>query len=236
MFGGLVATLAPPIVLDQNAETFLIAAPASGSTVTKYMMTNSSHPASTALVASTIAVPAYNVPPGAHQFGTTDLLDTSDSRFVNASTQNGNDLWQTHTLVLSGSAAPKFYRINTANNTVAQSGFFYQTSTSDDFNASITANANGDAFVTWTATDPANSRNAQAMFSGKRTADTSIPIGGVVGVISSTFYNPSGDATERWGDYSAVTIDPSSTSKAWLVNEKINSTTMWGSQIMQVGF
>jgi len=38
------------------------------------------------------------------------------------------------------------------------------------------------------------------------------------------------------GDYSAITIDPSNTSKAWLVNEKINSTTVWGSQIMQVSF
>ena len=240
VFGPLVGTLAPPIVLDQNANTFLIAAPApltSGSTFTKYTMTNSSHPASTALVASTITLPsAYSIPPSAHQPGTTALLDTSDSRFVNASTQNGNDLWQTHTIALSGSATPKFYRINTAVNTISQSGFFFQTNTSDDFNASITANANGDSFVTWTATDPANSRNAQVMFSGKRSADTAIPApGGVVGVISSTFYDTT-DAKERWGDYSAITIDPSSTSKAWLVNEKVNSTTIWGSQIMQVGF
>ena len=67
-------------------------------------------------------------------------------------------------------------------------------------------------------------------------SDRGEPGTGVVGVTSLTFYNPSSDTTERWGDYSAITIDPSSTSKAWLVNEKINSTTVWGSQIMQVGF
>src|SRR5229473_2170606 len=38
---GLVGTLAPPIVLDQNAKTFLLAAPTSGTTFTKYTMTNS---------------------------------------------------------------------------------------------------------------------------------------------------------------------------------------------------
>ena len=237
VFKGLAGTLAPPIVLDQNGNTFLIAAPPSGTTLTKYTVTNSSHPASTALVSSSITVPSYNVPPGAHQVGTTNLLDTSDSRFVNASTQNGDDLWQTHTVGLSGSATPKFYRVNTATNTVSQSSTFFQTSTSDDFNASITANVNGDAFVTWTATDATNSNNAQVIFSGKRSADTSITSpGGVAGIISSTFYDPSSDTTERWGDYSAVTIDPSSISKAWLVNEKINSTSSWGSQIMQVGF
>jgi hypothetical protein len=236
LFTGLVGTLAPPIVLDQNGNTFLLAAPTSGTTFTKYSVTNSSR-SNIGLTSSTVTVPSYSVPPGAHQMGTTDLLDTSDSRFVNASTQNGNDLWQTHTVGLSGSATPKFYRINTATNTVSQSSIFFQTSTSDDFNASIAANANGDTFVTWTATDPTNAHNAQVMFSGKRSADTSITSpGGVAGVISSTFYNPSTDTTERWGDYSAITIDPSSISEAWLVNEKINSTTAWGSQIMQVGF
>ena len=34
----------------------------------------------------------------------------SDSRFVNASTQSGNDLWQTHTIALGSFPAPKFYR------------------------------------------------------------------------------------------------------------------------------
>ena len=235
VFGGLVGTLAPPIVLDQNANTFLIAAPSSGTALTKYTMTNSSHPASTALAASSIAVSSYSVPPGARQAGTTDLLETSDSRFVNASTQNGNDLWQVHTISSNGSATPKFYRLNTASNTVSQSGFFFQTSTSDDWNASIAANAAGNAFVTWSSTDATHNINAQVVFSGKQNADTTIPAG-IVGVTSSTFYNPSNKPTERWGDYSAITIDPSSISKAWLVNEKINSTALWGSQIMQVSF
>jgi hypothetical protein len=234
-FGGLIGTLAPPIVLDQNANAFLIAAPSSGSALIKYTMTNSSHPASTALAVSSITVPSYSVPPGARQAGTTDLLETSDSRFVNTSTQNSNDLWQVHTISLNGSATPKFYRLNTSSNTVSQSGFFFQTSTSDDWNASIAANTAGNAFVTWSSTDTTHNINAQVVFSGKQNADTSIPAG-VVGVTSSTFYNPTDNPTERWGDYSAITIDPSTTSKAWLVNEKINSTSVWGSQIMQVSF
>ncbi len=236
VFIGLVGTLAPPIVLDQNANTFLIAAPPSGTTFTKYTMTNSSHPGSTALVSSTVTVPSYTIPPDAHQSGTTDLLDTSDSRFVNASTQNGIDLWQTHTIAFGSFPAPKFYRINNSTNAVLQSSFFFHSSTSDDWNASITTNTSNNTFVTWSSTDAGSGVNAQVVFSGKLDADTSIPAGGVVGFTSPTFYNPSTDTTERWGDYSAVTIDPSSTSKAWLVNEKINSTALWGSRIMQVGF
>jgi len=235
VFTGLAGTLAPPIVLDQNANSFLLAAPPSGTTFTKYTLTNSSRPNGTALVSSAATVPSYSVPPDAHQSGTTNLLDTSDSRFVNASTQNGDDLWQTHTIALGSFPAPKFYRINTSSNTVAQSGFFFQTGTSDDWNASITTNTSNNTFVTWSSTDANVGVNAQVVFSGKLNGDPGIPAG-IVGVTSPTFYNPSADTTERWGDYSAVTIDPSAISKAWLVNEKINTTSLWGSQIMQVGF
>jgi hypothetical protein len=233
VFTGLVGTLQPPIVLDQNGSSFLLAAPTSGTTLTKYTLTCSSHPNCTALVASTVPVPFYGIPPDAHQSGTTDLLDTSDSRFVNASTQSGNDLWQTHTVALGAFPGPKFYRIDTSTNTITQSSFFFQSGTSDDWNASITANTpSNDAFVTWSSTDASVGVNAQVIFSGKTDLAGAIPAG-LVAFTSPTFYNPSTDTVERWGDYSAITVDPSNTSRAWLVNEKINTTALWGSRITQ---
>jgi hypothetical protein len=87
VFTGLVGTLAPPIVRDQNASTFLIAAPSSGTTFSKYTATNTSKGFAISVVGPvSITVPSYSVPPSASQPGTTKLLDTSDSRFVNAST------------------------------------------------------------------------------------------------------------------------------------------------------
>src|SRR5881394_2557977 len=153
IFTGLVGTLAPPIVRDQNSSTFLIAAPPSGTTFRKYTVTNTSRAGISLTGPVSITVPSYSVPPSAHQPGTTKLLDTSDSRFVNASTQSGADLWQTHTIALGGFPAPKFYRINTSTNTVSQSGFYFASATSDDFNASIAANDAGECFVTYSSTD-----------------------------------------------------------------------------------
>ena len=238
IFTGLAATLAPPIVLDQNASTFLIAAPPSGTTLTKFTATNTSHPSSTRLVQSTVTVPSYGVPPDAHQSGTSQVLDTSDSRFVNASTQNGTDLWQTHTIALGPYPAPKFYRLNTSANTVRQSGFYFASHTSDDFNASITANAAGNCFVTWTSTDASIGVNAQVRLSGKLSADAQITAG-TAGFTSPTFLTGNFDprfGTQRWGDYSAVTLDPSNVANAWLVNEKINNNSIWGSRIITIGF
>src|SRR5262249_14116944 len=236
VFTGLVGTLAPPIVRDQNASTFLIAAPSSGTTFSKYTVTNTSRAGISLTGPVSITVPSYSVPPAAQQPGTRKLLDTADSRFVNASTQSGNDLWQTHTIALGSFPAPKFYRLNTSTNTVSQSGFYFGGATSDDFNASIAANDAGNCFVTWTSTDASNAKTAQVRLSGKLSADAGISAGPIA-VTSPTFYSASADNPERWGDYSAVTTDPLNSANAWLVNEKVtNNRAIWGSRIVQFGF
>lgn len=244
LFTGLVSTLAPSIVLDQNPNTYLIAAPPSGSALQLYALTNSSRPTAMTLAGPVdIAVDPYDMPPPAPQPGLgdqSDNIDTGDSRFVNASTQIGDSLWQTHTVMLSNWAAPKFYQINTSTNSVVQSGFYFASDTSNDFNASIAANANNDVFVTWSSVDSPAGINAQVRFAGS------------VGVGGASFAPGAGSALvgsnsavtgdfdprfglQRWGDYSAVTIDPANIVQAWLVNEKINDPADWGSGIGVVG-
>jgi hypothetical protein len=233
VFTGLRATLAPPIVLDQNARTFLIAA-SGGSTLSLYTLTNSSRPNAIQLAGPVnIAVPAYSVPPSAPQPGTTARLDTLDARFVNASTQTGNFLWQVHTVNLVGYAAPKFYQINTATNALVQSAFFFGTSTSYDFNASIAANGLNDIFVTWTMTDPARGTQAQVRLSGfdHNNGATYSLSPGIAAYTSPTWFNGG-----RWGDYSAVTVDPRNNRRAWLVNENVLANHDWGSRIVGIGF
>jgi hypothetical protein len=230
-------TLAPPIVRDQNALTFLLAAATSGTTFRKYTATNTSNAFQISLSGGVnITVPFYTVPPDARQPGTAKRLDSSDSRFVNASTQNGVDLWQTHTIALGSFPAPKFYRINTTTNTVTQSGFYFGSATSDDFNASITATTTGNCFVTYTSTDAGVGVNARVRLSGKPNAQGFISAGPNA-FTSTTFYHPSADNPERWGDYSAVTTDPLNPANAWLVNETIlPGGLLWGSRIVQFGF
>jgi len=233
VFTGLRATLAPPIVLDQNARTFLIAA-SGGSALSLYTLTNSSRPNAIQLAGPVnVAVPAYSAPPSAPQPGTDIRLDTLDGRFVNASTQTGDFLWQVHTVNLVGYAAPKFYQINTATNALVQTAFFFGTSTSYDFNASITANSANDIFVTWSMTDPARGTNAQVRFSG---FDHNDGAKYDLGSGTAAFTSPTWFGGGRWGDYSALTIDPRNTRRAWLVNEDIQANHDWGSRIVGVGF
>jgi hypothetical protein len=233
VFTGLVGTLAPPIVMDQNAKAFLICAFPFDNGLLMYTLTNSSRPNATQL-AGPIYVPvdAYTIPPPAPQPGTTFVLDTLDSRFINASGQMGDSLWQVHTVNRLGFAAPKFYEINTATNTLIQSGFFFATPTSYDFNASIAVNIHNDIFLTWTVTDPAAGTNPQVRFSGCDHNDgLCFPGQGTPAFTSSAPY-----FGLRWGDYSAVTVDPSNNRHGWLVNEDAVATGDWGSRIVGIGF
>ena len=239
VFSGLDATLAPPHVLDNSSNTFLLAAPNQTAALSLYRANNCGRSGTTLVKQANIAVPAYAVPPDAPQPGTTDLLDTIDNRFQNRSTQYGNRLWNVHTLALGSFAAPKWYELNTTTNSVVQSDTFFRSGTSDDFNPSLHARPDGTMFVSWTATDPSVNVNAQVRFSGRLPTDplntTNEP--GQALFTSGTFYNPSTSSVERWGDYSAVVDDDSTTlRRAYIVSEKINSSTVWGSRIGHIGF
>jgi hypothetical protein len=240
LFTGLTGTLSAPIVLDANPNTYLVASPESGSQVTIYTLTNSAANPPTLSPPAAITVPTFTVSANAPQPGTTALLDTSDARFVNAGTQIGNSLFQVHSISRTttfGGSKCRFYEFDTVHKTLIQHGDFSRSGTSFDFNASIAANRHKDVFVTWSSTD--TNVNAEVRFSGRLHTDPAgvIPSPGSLlpGGSSATFYNIAADPvdSQRWGDYSAVTIDPADPSgaTAWIVNEKILTNTTWGTRI-----
>ena len=240
MFTGLVGTLSAPLVLDENPNTYLVAAQTSDNKVTLYTLTNSGADPPTLSGPATIPVPPYTIPANAPQPGTINTLDTSDCRFVNAGTQIGNSLFQVHTIDSGGLAKCRFYEFDTVNKQVIQTGTFGRSDTSFDFNASIAANRRKDVFVTWSSTDVANNVNAEVRYSGRLHTE---PVGviaspGSLLYGSNTFYSANiGNLAQRWGDYSAVSLDPSDSSglTAWIVNERILTNATWGSRIGRIG-
>ncbi|HEX9882906.1 MAG TPA: hypothetical protein VGA79_02975, partial [Desulfobaccales bacterium] len=240
VFTGLVGTLAPPLVLDGNPNTYLVAADNIDNKVTLYTLTNSAADPPTLSGPATIPVAAYTAPANAPQPGTTATLDTSDSRFVNAGTQIGNSLFQVHSIASGGFARCRFYEFDTVNRQVIQSGTFGRSATSFDFNVSIAANRRKDVFVTWSATDVSNSVNAEVRFSGRLHTDPPgvIPGPGSLLFGSNTYYFADiSTSAQRWGDYSAVSLDPADPRglTAWIVNERILTTATWGSRIGRIG-
>jgi hypothetical protein len=256
VFTGLAGTLAPPIVLDQNNNAYLVAA-SNGRQLHLYRGENLSNAFEASLVLQAlIDVPDYATPPSARQPGSNQVLDTLDGRFVNASTQVGDSLWNVHTIRLGSFPTPKFYQIDTEGaeaNTIKQQGFFFESATSDDFNVSIAANALDEAFVTWNSTDAINrvsalQHQARVRISGRQPADPlgDIPAGSALftsAVALTGNHDPNDPPNlQRWGDYSAVTLDPEASPtcpagrRAWIVNETIVNANTWGSRVARIGF
>jgi hypothetical protein len=239
------SSLAPPLVLDQNNQAFLIANVfgSNQNTLAKYTLSNASTPGTTTLTGPVnVIVPIHSTPPpNGDQPGVAEDLDTLDGRFQNASTQVGTSLWNVHTTAVSGFPVPRYYRIDTTSNVSTQSGQFYESATSDDFNPAIMANSANAVFVTWTSTQGsgAGAHHARMRISGKTSSETVIPAGSSVftSAVALTGNDSSGNPlVQRWGDYSACSVDPSNTTLAWCVNETIVDANTWGSRIVRIGF
>lgn len=240
VFTGLQGTLAPPIVLDAG-NPHLLSAEEFDNKLKLYRCQNLDTNARSCSTRPDVPVTAYGVPPSAPQPGTSDRLDTLDSRFVNSSYQIGNTLFNLHSINMGGRAGLRWYEVNSSSSTVSQSGNTQASATSFDWNASNAANSAGDVFVTYSSTDVPNGKFAQVRITGRQAADASMPKGNAV-FTSPTFYNPSGSSVERWGDYSSVSLDPKGTNRcpagqrAWAANEYAQTTTQWANRHARFGF
>ncbi len=245
---GASGTLAPPIVETNDRTALLVASPGGGSSIGLYKANNLGRSGASLSARTNVPVAAFAASPAAAQPGTTNKLDVLN-RFQDHSTQISNHVLNVQN---TGSiATPTWWQLNGASNKQAATGFFFESGSTYDFNPAIagspvggtSSNPIGRMFFTWTstlATSPGH--NAAVKASGRLATDSTTVIGGSTMFTSSTFYNPSSDATERWGDYASVTLDPTSVSgcaagnRAFVVNEKINSTTLWGSRFGRIGF
>jgi hypothetical protein len=236
--GSSFGTLSAPIVLDQDPNTYVASARPSGNTLQLFTLRNSSRAfGATLSAAANVPVTAYAVPSSGVQpvSGNANRLDSGDSRFVNAGTQNGGFVWQVHTIEFGG-AAVRWYKINAVTNSVANSSTLFQAGNSSDFNASIAANTSGDFYLTWTSSSP--SVFPQVIFTGARSGSLPSTKGAVLftSTVALTGNFDPNFGLQRWGDYSAVTVDPTNILRAGLVNEKVNSSSVWGTRISLIGF
>jgi hypothetical protein len=169
-------------------------------------------------------------------------IDTLDGRFVDAPTQTGDNLWAVHTVALGSFAAPFWYQFDiegAGNGTIKQGGFKFVSANSDDFNASIVAQSTGRAYLQWSYTDSAVAcaTGCPSMaFAGRLNAD---PLNTMT---TATILHNSGiklmgnlqSGRQRWGDYSSIRFDPQSSTDAYLFQERVLTTSLWGTRAATV--
>ncbi|MDX3575385.1 MULTISPECIES: hypothetical protein [unclassified Streptomyces] len=254
---GNPGTVAPPIVEDRNPDAFLLSASVTAPGALRLFRARGLGTADATIApAVDVPVPTFAAPPAARQPGATDRLDALDGRFQNASTQIGDQLLNVHTIATGGGGfpTPRWYQIDTTTATVpaGRSGLVLESGDSDDFNPAVVGssvgrtgdNPIGRMFFTWSATDVLGADVHQARVKGaSRFATDPVNVtGGTTFAEATAPYNPTPASIERWGDYSAVTIDPvrdqcrsGHGQSAWLVNERHTTPTQWGSRIGRLG-
>ena len=251
VFTGLVATLEPSYQAlgDDNPDVWLAAAPGNSSVIEMYYMGNASSPFHQVLhgpIAVT-GVAAYGFPPAAPQPASCAPaganLDTSDNRFQNAGTQNGDFYYQVHTTGDFNAPTPRYYIISGLNShapAVSVQNDFWLSSSSNDFNPSIATDSFGHFAINWSATDPANG----VLASERVTDNNGGNPGGATGInvfTSASCYN--GVGTSRWGDYSQTSADPGTGALSsagngvfWIDNETISGANFWSTEVAEIVF
>jgi hypothetical protein len=237
------STIAPNISLDRSTDTWLSSAPVAGASIRFTKWSDTSRICGEYEGGWDVAVPGFGPPPNAPQFGSAITLDTSDSRFVNAGTEKGlswsgtGELWQAHTTNDFGFATPRYYRFSLPYADVAPTllgwNHFFASGSSYDFNASIAHDKLNHIYLTWSSTNPAAAINAQVR--GGVALDCCPFTSGFTVFTSPSPLVGNGSPVARWGDYSAVTVDPTVANRAWATNETIASGGgSWQSRIFKM--
>jgi hypothetical protein len=245
---GTPGTVAPPIVEGFNPNAYLMSVRADRPAVLRLFRAIRLG-FSDASIAFQADIHTYDGPIGyafpLTQPGTDNYLSPGDGRFQNASTQIGNHLVNVHTGDRGDTIHkyPKMFyyqvdaRVNRIMNSSSDLGSGINPSVAGSSFRGSREDPIGAIFFTWTDThlwlDPPH----QARVIGV-VAEKWPPSGGDVTLAEApTFYDPSPSLVESWGAYSAVSIDPvappgcSAGQRAWLVNERHISKTVWGTRI-----
>jgi hypothetical protein len=241
IFGPFCGTTTPPRVIDGNPRAHMLGRCAG---VHNIQFRNPQADFYSAIPSDTVVAgltPA--VPPSAGQIGcgTADCtLDTGDGRYVNPPTQYGDHLWAVATWVDSGLATPFWHDIDTEGggaDTLKQGGEVFISSCGADYNASIGATAGGTAWVNWSQSQaPAcGGGTTIRMAAASRLAGDAANTMPLLGIVNTSCCELTGNfdpnfGTQRWGDTSSVSTDPSAGDRAWLWNGSAASSSLWGTR------
>ena len=180
----------------------------------------------------------------AHQLGGNNTIDTGDNRFSSAIVKQNGIIYSTNTLAdpTTGLADIHILGINAATNAVVLDQIISGTGKGtggtnlDLYYPSLAINAAGNVVLGYSGSGPADYASAYAMTGVLAANGQSINFGNAIETAAGQGnYNVDfGTGTNRWGDYSATTIDPTNPNNFWTVQEFAIGTNEWGTQITEI--
>jgi hypothetical protein len=236
-WNNLAFNVAPPMVLDSLTSQSVFLYPRSTFIGRYNHAAGATLGADTLTVGANYAIAGWAVPPDAVQ-PNGQRLDSLDGRFQSASIQSRDRIWNIHTIASRTTPVIRWYRLRRAASTVLSTHTF---TSGHLFNPSFVTGSGIDgapAFINASRTVPtcttSSCRASMLTFSGPNSTSTGW-LGYVAASSTSQFLTTNGstlcnnDARRscRWGDYSAITVDPNEAGSAWGFNQLINGTNQF---------
>src|SRR5262249_6796424 len=154
-------------------------------------------------------------------------IDTGDNRFANTIQVNGK-IWVVQGIANSGRAAMRWARLNASTRTLEAEGVISSATLSLYF-PSIAVNQFGDIVIGCTGSSSSQPASSYAIVGKQRGTSTTFgsPMLLRAGLDD---YARVFNGENRWGDYSATTIDPSDPRHFWTIQEFVVADDIWATQ------
>ena len=166
-------------------------------------------------------------------------LDTGDNRLSSNVILKNGVLWGVQTVAQDKRAALCWFKINASTNTLFEEGLIAD----PDFDysyGSLAVNAQGNVVIGFSGLSNTKGQFASTYAAVGETAGGSafgsttftVPVLLKAGVAG--YFQDFGSGRNRWGDYSATTIDPEDAFSFWTIQEFVSAEDTWSTQITKI--
>jgi hypothetical protein len=192
-------------------------------------------PGAPALVnAGQVNIAPASQPPTVDQPGPKQNLESNDSRFSGNTVLHNGELFAVQTIADMGLSAIRYTRLDAASGAVLESATLVDPAGRAFTFPSIAVNDFGDVVIGATGTSTTEFASAYALV-GKLS-------GGITSFNTPTLLRAGVDAYEvldsqnrnRWGDYSATTVDPADPAIFWTNQEYVAGNDLWGTNVSEL--
>jgi hypothetical protein len=244
-------TFAPVSAFDGRDHGVIIATDGiSPATVLhRYSVLNSGSTSSTLTSDSPITVPSYWNDQNAHQPDGSRTLNDGDFRIgTNNVYQVGNVVWLADSVLTSSATgnaaydAVRWYEIDETTNTLLQSGTISDPH-HDFLYPAIAASASGNVIIGFTVTGDSTTTDFAGSWYVAGTTTGGVTTFGAPQPLKngSSNYSIVASGRNRWGDFSAISVDPNNPNAFWIAEETAipgvtTLNALWGTQISELTF
>jgi len=182
---------------------------------------------------ATLSVPVYSIPPNPTQPNGLSNLDDGDARLSATVYRVGDLIYVVHSAAVSGRAAIQWFEINAVSQQVIESGIISDP-TLDLFYPSIAANSSNTVVIACNGCSLSTFVSCYAI-TGEKVNGT-LTFGSLLLLKSGVTSYRNNDSTgiSRWGDYSAVSLDPVDPGRFWVLTMYPATRTTWSTQITEL--